>query len=66
MSKEIKVRMTLEWTFDKREWSAEQKHIKELSTDTDRVLGYDTLNSLYMLNDITRPQASNIKVINAN
>jgi hypothetical protein len=66
MKQEITVKMTLEWTFNKKDWSSEQRHIKELSTTPDRVLGYDTLNSLYMLNDITRPEASNIKVINAN
>ena len=66
MNKEIKVRMTLEWVFKKREWSSEQKHLQELELETERVLGYDTLHSLYMLNDITMPQASNIKVMNVN
>jgi len=62
MNKEIKVQMTLEWTFNKRDWSSEQKHLNELHTQTEKVLGYDTLNSLYMLNDITRPEATRIKV----
>ena len=64
--KDITVSMTLEWSFNKKDWSDEQKHLKDLANDANIVLGYDTLNSLFMLNDIVIPTATNIKVKDAN
>ena len=64
--KDITVSMTLEWSFNKKEWSDEQKHRESLLNNPSIVLGYDTLNSVFMLNDIVIPKATNIKVKNAN
>ena len=55
--------MTLEWTFDKRDWSAEKKQMEELKANPRLVLGYDTINSIFMLNDLDYPAAKEIKVI---
>lgn len=62
MSKEIKVQLTLEWSFTERDWSKEQKHIQDLKEDGKVVLGYDTINALFMLNEIDRPELKNCKV----
>ena len=62
MSKEVTVQMTLEWTFNKRDWSGEKKHMEELKANPKLVLGYDTLNSIFMLNDLDYPTAKEIKV----
>jgi len=65
MSKEITVKMTLAWTFPKKDWSDEQRHIKDLEEDATQTLGYDTLHAIFMLNDVAYPQATNIRVVNA-
>ena len=54
--------MTLEWTFNKREWSSEKKHMEELEANPKLVLGYDTISSIFMLNDLDYPTAKDIKV----
>jgi len=66
MSKEVTVQMTLEWTFNKRDWSAEKKHMEEIVNNPKLILGYDVINSIFMLNDLDYPTAKEIKVINAN
>ena len=63
MAKEVTVQLTLEWTFDKKSWSEEVKHIEELKTNSKVVLGYDTINTLFMLNDLDRPKLKTCKVI---
>tara|TARA_R110002051_G_scaffold292397_2_gene357165 strand:+ start:187 stop:384 length:198 start_codon:yes stop_codon:yes gene_type:complete len=65
MKKELKVKLTLEWTFDQKAWSDEQKHLENLQSDPNIVLGYDTLNTLFILNDITYPEVINYKVTDA-
>jgi|TARA_R100001163_G_C4869535_1_gene71997 hypothetical protein len=65
MKKEITVQLTLEWTFNKREWSAEKKHIEDLQNDPKMVLGYDTIHSLFMLNEIDRPTLKSYKIKNS-
>jgi len=60
--KEVTVQMTLEWSFTKKEWSDEKKQLEELKNNPSVVLGYDTLYSLFMLNDLDYPSAKNIKV----
>jgi len=65
MSKEVTVQMTLEWTFNKRDWSAEKKHMEELKANPKLILGYDVVNSIFMLNDLDYPAAKEIKVIYA-
>ena len=62
MSKEIKVQLTLEWSFTERDWSREKKHIEELKDTPSVVLGNDTINALFMLNDIDYPQLKDCKV----
>ena len=62
MTKEIKVQLTLEWSFNEREWSTEKQHIEELKNIPSVVLGNDTLNALFMLNDINYPQLKACKV----
>ena len=64
--KEITVQMTLEWSFTKKEWSDEKKQLEQLRDNPSLVLGYDTLHSLFMLNDLDYPYAKNIKVKYAN
>ena len=61
--KEVTVSLTLEWTFDQQEWSEENLHIKELIADPKQTFGYDTLNSIFILNDITYPTLTNCKVV---
>ena len=65
MKKQVTVQMTLEWTFDQRDWSSEKKHIKELKDIPEVVFNKDIFNSMYMLNEIDRPQLKRLKV-NAN
>jgi len=62
MSKEIKVQLTLEWSFTERDWSKEKQHIEDLKENASVVLGYDTINALFMLNEIDRPELKNCKV----
>ena len=62
MSKEIKVQLTLEWSFDHKAWSIEKKHIKDLEENGSVVLGYDTINALFMLNELDRPELKTCKV----
>ena len=64
MSKEIKVQLTLEWSFNEREWSKEKQHIDELKDTPSVVLGNDTINTLFMLNDIKYPELKGYKVTN--
>ena len=61
----MKVQLTFEWEFSEREWSSEQKHLEELKKDPKIVLGYDAINSFFVLNDITHPEVINYKVKNA-
>ncbi len=65
MTKEITVKLTLEWTFDKKAWSEEQEHIEILINDPKLCFGYDTINSLFVLNDLDYPQITNYKVTTA-
>ena len=58
--------MTLEWTFNKMDWSAEKKHMEEIVNNPKLILGYDVINSIFMLNDLDYPTAKEIKVIDAN
>jgi len=65
MTKEITVKLTLEWTFDKKAWSEEQKHIETLINDPKLCFDYDTLNSLFILNDLDYPTITDYKVTTA-
>ncbi len=62
MSKEIKVQLTLEWSFTEREWSKEKKHIEDRRENASEVLGYDTIKALFMLHELDRPELKNCKV----
>ena len=62
MTKEIKVQLTLEWSFNERDWSEEKKHIEELKNTPSVVLGNDTIHTIFMLNDINHPQLKDCKV----
>ena len=62
MSKEIKVQLTLEWSFKQKEWSEEKKHINDLRNNASIVMGNDTLNALFMLNELDRPELKNYKI----
>jgi hypothetical protein len=63
MNKEITVQLTLEWTFNQRDWSDEQKHIEELKKEPKVTLGYDLIHSLFMLNDLDYPAITKCKVV---
>ena len=63
MAKEVTVQLTLEWSFTKKEWSSEQKHIEELRDHPKIVLGYDIINTLHILNDLDYPSIKDCKVI---
>ena len=63
MTKEVTVRLTLEWSFTKKEWSSEQKHIEELRDHPKIILGYDVIHTLHMLNDLDYPSLTQCKVI---
>jgi len=65
MSKQVTVRLAMEWTFDQRDWSAEKKHIEELKNNTKVVLEFDTIHSLHMLNDLDYPKLKECKVTSA-
>jgi len=62
MAKEVTVQLTLEWSFTKKEWSDEQKHIEELQNDPRIILGDDVLSSLHMLNELDYPSLKKCKV----
>ena len=65
MSKQVTVQLTMEWTFNQRDWSAEKKHIEELKNNTKVVLEFDTIHSLHMLNDLDYPKLKECKVTSA-
>ena len=65
MSKQVTVQLTMEWTFDQRDWSAEKKHREELENNPKLVFEFDTVHSLHMLNDLDYPKIKNCKVTNA-
>jgi|TARA_R110002012_G_C11215081_1_gene561779 hypothetical protein len=65
MKKELTVKLTLEWTFDQRSWSAEKKHSDELKDNPNIVLGYDTINAMHMLNSLDRPKITKYLVTEA-
>tara|TARA_R110000744_G_scaffold318821_1_gene425187 strand:- start:642 stop:839 length:198 start_codon:yes stop_codon:yes gene_type:complete len=62
MKQEITVQLTLEWSFDEREWSKEKQHIEDLKNIPSVILGNDTINAIFMLNDIKYPELKNCKV----
>jgi|TARA_R110000803_G_scaffold85077_1_gene151358 hypothetical protein len=62
MKQEITVQLTLEWTFTDREWSKEKQHIEDLKNIPSVILGNDTINTIFMLNDIKYPELKNCKV----
>mgnify|MGYP003663374773 CR=1 FL=1 len=53
--KKVTVQLTVEWTFDQKQWSEEKKHIDMLINDPKLCFGYDTINSLFVLNDLDYP-----------
>lgn len=61
--KEVTVQLTLEWKFNKKEWSEEKEHVKRLLEEPKIVLGYDVLSSLFFLNEIAYPEVKEMKVI---
>ena len=60
--KQVKVQLSLEWSFDKKAWSEEKELWKDLEADPQIVLGYDVVHTLYMLNDLDSPSLLNCKV----
>jgi len=62
MPKEVTVQLTLEWSFTKKEWSDEKKHLEELQNDPKVILGEDILSSLHMLNELDYPFITDCKV----
>ena len=62
MTKEVTVQFTLEWTFNQRDWSDEQKHIEELKKEPKVILGDDLIHALFMLNDLDYPSLTECKV----
>ena len=65
MSKQVTVQLTMEWTFNQRDWSAEKKHIEELKDNPKLVFEFDTVHSLHMLNDLDYPKITKCKVTSA-
>lgn len=65
MKREVTVKLTLEWTFDQKGWSDEKTLIEDLRTNPKVVLGFDTVHSLYMLNDLDYPKIIDYKVTSA-
>ena len=65
MSKQVTVQLTMEWTFNQRDWSAEKKHINEMKENPKLVFGYDTVHSIHILNDLDYPQITECKVTSA-
>jgi len=62
MSKLVTVRLTLDWTFDEKEWDSEIKHIEEMKSDPRIVFGYDIHDSIHHLNSLSYPEIKGIKV----
>lgn len=62
MKKKLTVDVTLSWTFDAKEWSEQEDHIKAMRADPKQILGYDIIHTLFCLNDITQPEHKEIKV----
>jgi len=60
--KMVTVQLTLEWTFDESQWSEEKKHIDMLINDPKLCFGYDTINSLFVLNELDYPAVTKYKV----
>mgnify|MGYP003632096197 CR=1 FL=1 len=60
--KEVKVQLTLEWTFDNKQWKEEQKHIHELEEDVKQISSYDIISSLFFLNEMAYPEVKKCKV----
>ena len=65
MSKQVTVQLTMEWTFNQRDWSAEKKHINEMKENPKLVFGYDTVHSIHILNDLDYPKITKCKVTGA-
>ena len=65
MTKKVKVQLTYEWEFSEKEWSDEEKHLEELRSHPQIVLGYDVLSSFHALTDITYPEVTKVKVKDA-
>tara|TARA_R110000796_G_scaffold17916_2_gene54611 strand:- start:790 stop:990 length:201 start_codon:yes stop_codon:yes gene_type:complete len=66
MKKRITVDVTLSWTFDEKEWSDEQDHIREVRSNPKLVLGYDIIHSIFCLNEMTTPDLKEITAYDAN
>jgi hypothetical protein len=64
VSKEITVRLTVDWTFDEKEWESEKVHIASIKADPKIILGEDILDSLHILNEMAYPKIKNIQVLN--
>jgi hypothetical protein len=52
----VKVRMTLEWDFDKKDWAQSEEHWEEMKKMPGIVLGDDVINSLFILNALDYPK----------
>jgi hypothetical protein len=61
-TKSVTVEMTFSWTFDEKDWSEEKEHVKIMKEDPRIVFGYDTVHSIFMLNDIVYPELKKVEV----
>ena len=56
MGKVVKVQMTLEWEFDQKEWKQSKEHWEEMKKTPGIVLGFDIVNTLFVLNALDYPK----------
>ena len=60
MSKQVTVEILLSWTFSEKEWSGNEQHIADMKANPNIILGYDLIDTMYHLNNITKPEVKTI------
>lgn len=58
----MKVKLTLEWEFDQKQWNEALEHRNEMKQKISQVVGDDTLNAIYHLNGITYPEVKKVEI----
>jgi hypothetical protein len=58
----MKVKLELEWEFEKKEWDEAISHRKEMEENIRLVIGNDVLDAVFHLNGITYPEVRSVEV----
>jgi len=58
----MKVKLEIEWEFNKKDWDEAVQHRKEMEKQIQQVVGFDAINAIYHLNGMVYPKVLSAKV----